>query len=137
MADEGDFSYADDPELVEQFVNWTTEAVEELKAIAGDLSDSEGKNSDTATRIYDLTHNIKGMGASFDFLLMTDTGASLCNYIKGLPEDDVLSKHVVQAHVRVFDVVLEHKIHGSGGEKGAALIARLNAIINEASDQTI
>lgn len=134
MTGEGDFSYANDPELVEQFISWTIEAVEELKVIADDLSDSENKNSDVVTRIYDLTHNIKGMGSSFDFMLMTEVGGSLCNYIKKLADDAVVSKRAVQAHVRVFDVVLEHKIHGSGGEKGAALIARLNVIIDEVSN---
>lgn len=133
MPEEGssDFSYADDDELVEQFVTWTTEAVGELKAIVTDLDGSELKSDEKAARIYDLTHNIKGMGGSFDFPLMTFAGGSLCSYIKGLPADKGLSVKVIDAHVKVFDVVLAHKIQGDGGEKGLALQSRLTAIINE------
>lgn len=133
MAEEesGDFSYADDAELVAQFVTWTTDAVKELKAIVADLNGSELKSDDKAARIYDLTHNIKGMGGSFDFPLMTFAGGSLCSYIKDLPESKNLSAKIIDAHVKVFDVVLAHKIQGDGGEKGVALQNRLKAIISE------
>lgn len=128
---DGDFSYADDEELVEQFVSWTSEAVAELKDIVADLSDQEMKSDAKSDRIYDLTHNIKGMGSSFDFPLMTSAGSSLCNYIKNLENGSALSRKVVEAHVRVFEVVLEHKIQGDGGEKGKALQTRLANIIAE------
>lgn len=133
MSDEesGDFSYADDAELVEQFVTWTTDAVSELKTIVAELDGSELKSNDKAARIYDLTHNIKGMGGSFDFPLMTYAGGSLCSYIKDLAADKSLSARVIDAHVKVFDVVLAHKIQGDGGEKGVALQNRLKAIISE------
>ncbi len=127
----GDFSYADDAELVEQFVTWTTDAVNELKTIVTELDGSEVKSDEKAARIYDLTHNIKGMGGSFDFPLMTFAGGSLCSYIKDLSDDKNLSARVIDAHVKVFDVVLAHKIQGDGGEKGVALQNRLMAIISE------
>ncbi len=131
--DSNDFSYADDAELVEQFVTWTSEAVDELKEIVENLTGQELKSDEKSDRIYDLTHNIKGMGGSFDFPLMTSAGTSLCSYIKSLPEGKPLSHKVVDAHVRVFQVVLEHKIQGDGGEKGKALQSRLATIISEES----
>lgn len=128
---DGEFSYADDAELVEQFVSWTSEAVAELKEIVAGLTGEEGKSDEKTDRIYDLTHNIKGMGSSFDFPLMTNAGSSLCSYIKNIPADKTVSPKVVEAHVRVFEVVLEHKIQGDGGDKGKALQTRLATIISE------
>lgn len=135
MVEDGsdDFSYADDAELVEQFVTWTTDAVNELKDIVAVLDGSELKSDEKSARIYDLTHNIKGMRGSFDFPLMTFAGGSLCSYIKGLPDNKSLSPTVVEVHVKVFDVVLSHKIQGDGGEKGVALQNRLTAIVGEQS----
>lgn len=130
---DGDFSYADDAELVAQFVNWTTEAVTELREITNSLSGNEARTDSKPDRIYDLTHNIKGMGASFNFPLMTHAGSSLCTYLKDLGADQQVSKKVIDAHVRVFEVVLEHRIQGDGGEKGSALQGRLTAIIAEES----
>ena len=130
---DGDFSYADDAELVAQFVSWTTDAVTELRGIADTLTGDEVRTDSQSDRIYDLTHNIKGMGASFNFPLMTHAGSSLCTYLKDLAPDQKVSQKVVDAHVRVFEVVLEHQIQGDGGEKGSALQARLAAIIGEES----
>lgn len=130
---EGDFSYADDEELVEQFVSWTSDAVSELREIAAELTGAEQKTDSKAERIYDLTHNIKGMGSSFNFPIMTNAGSSLCNYIKGLNDGVPMSNKVVEAHVRVFEVVLQHKIQGDGGEKGKALQSRLSSIIDAES----
>lgn len=128
---DGEFSYADDAELVEQFVTWTNDAVAELKELVAGLASGAGASAEKIDRIYDLTHNIKGMGSSFDFPLMTNTGSSLCSYIKNLPADKTVSPKVVDAHVRVFEVVLQHKIRGDGGEKGKALQSRLAGIIEE------
>jgi hypothetical protein len=126
---DNEFSYADDEELVNQFVNWTSDAVKEMREVTDALPERSDGKSEPAERLYDLAHNIKGMGASFDFLLLTEVGSSLCVYIKKLEGE--MSRRVVDAHVRVFEVVLANKITGNGGETGQALTARLNAIIQE------
>jgi hypothetical protein len=125
-SDLGDFSYADDEELVAQFLSWTGDAVTELRSLTDSL---DSDNAGAADRIYDLCHNIKGMGASFNYGLMTETGTSLCRYIKH--HEGALSRRVVDAHVRIFEVVLTNKITGDGGDKGRALLTRLTDIIAE------
>lgn len=126
---DSEFSYADDEELVNQFVAWTSDAVAEMRDISDSLPDHSDGQSEHADRLYDLSHNIKGMGASFNFQLMTEVGSSLCVYIKKL--DGQMSRRVVAAHVRIFEVVLANKITGNGGEKGSALLGRLAEIIAE------
>jgi len=125
------FSYANDEELVGQFLEWTGNAVVEMREIVDGLPERESRESDASNRLYDLSHNIKGMGSSFDYQLMTAIGTSLCVYIKKLEGE--LSCRVVDAHVRAFEVILANKIKGDGGEKGAALESRLSAIIAEES----
>lgn len=125
--DQDNYSYAEDEELVSQFLSWTGDAVKELRTIADGLEDRQDATSGAAERIYDLSHNIKGMGSSFNFDLMTTVGTSLCRYIKH--GGSTISAKVIDAHVRIFEVVLEHRITGDGGEKGAALQKRLADII--------
>ncbi len=123
------FSYADDEELVGQFVDWTSNALVEMREIVDAMAERDSAGGEAATRLYDLSHNIKGMGSSFDFQLMTAVGTSLCVYIKKLEGE--MSRRVIDAHVRAFEVILANKIKGNGGEKGAALEARLASIIAE------
>jgi len=123
------FSYADDEELVGQFLDWTGNALVEMREIVDAMPERDIANGETATRLYDLSHNIKGMGSSFDFQLMTAVGTSLCVYVK--KREGEMSRRVIDAHIRAFEVILANKIKGDGGEKGAALEARLAGIIAE------
>lgn len=123
------YSYADDQELVDQFIGWTSGAVGEMREITDALEEQIANTSEQSDRLYDLAHNIKGMGSSFNFALMTSVGQSLCAYIK--KSEAMISRRAIEAHVRIFEVVLEHKITGDGGDKGAALMDRLNGIILE------
>ena len=126
-------SYSEDDELVTQFVEWTSEAAAELRQIVDELSEPIPRGSDTMNRLYDLTHNIKGMGSSFNFDLLTVVGTSLCAYLKGLDGEASVSRRVLAAHIRTFEVVLEHRITGNGGSQGEALKLRLDAIVQEES----
>jgi len=131
--DEGEVSYSDDDELVAQFVEWTSEAVTELRQIIDGFVTPTARGADNMLRLYDLTHNIKGMGSSFNFDLMTAVGTSLCAYMKGQIDTDHVSFRVLEAHVRTFEVILQHRITGSGGAQGEALKARLQTIVQEES----
>jgi chemotaxis protein histidine kinase CheA len=133
IGSKSNISYSDDEDLASQFVDWTSDAVVELRQIVNDLSEFSPRSSDAVNRIYDLTHNIKGMGASFEFDLMTTVGTSLCGYLKGIKADNPVSVRVLEAHTRTFEVVLQHRITGDGGSQGEALQVRLQAIIQEES----
>ncbi len=126
-----DYSYAEDDELVAQFLEWTDTAVKDMRGILDGMPDKAGPKEASVQQVYDLTHNIKGMGSSFEFNLLTNVGASLCKYLKQMPDDQLASKRVLEGHVRTFEVVLQHKIKGSGGAQGEAILQRLENIIDE------
>jgi len=131
--EEKDIVYSDDDELVTQFVDWTSEAVVELRQIVNDFVEPTPRGSAEVKRLYDLVHNIKGMGSSFNFDLMTVAGTGLCAYLKTMDEALPVSKRILEAHVRAFEVVLGNRITGTGGAQGEALKLRLEAIVQEES----
>ena len=125
--------YSDDEELVAQFVEWTEEAITEMRQLVDAMEGGQPRSSDTVVRVYDLTHNIKGMGGSFNFDLMTVVGTTLCTYLKNLDGDESVNKRILEAHVRTFEVILKSRIVGDGGAQGEALKQRLQTIITENS----
>ena len=126
-----DVPYSEDEELLSQFLTWTGDAVIEMREIVDGLPSEAERGDKPTSRLYDLTHNIKGMGSSFDFDLMTAVGVSLCGYFKAIPDGGPVNKRVLQSHVRAFEVVLDNRIKGTGGEQGVALRHRQDAIIME------
>ncbi|MBV1901753.1 MAG: Hpt domain-containing protein [Kordiimonadaceae bacterium] len=127
----GDVSFSDDDELLTEFLTWSQGALVQMRAIIDELTRDAVRGDDGVCELYDLAHNIKGMGASFGFDLMTDVGLSLCGYLKNIEPDELIANRVLSSHVRVFEVVLQNRIKGNGGEQGAALKNRLAAIIQE------
>ena len=125
-------SMADDAEMAEQYVQWTLKALDDMDRFIGQIQEigegDAGARKTLYKEIYGLSHNMKGMGSSFDYLLMTDIGASLCDYIKQVPESLVPEFNVVSAHVRAFRVIITNRIVGAGGEKGQAVLAKLKGM---------
>ena len=121
----------EDDELLSQYIGWTSDAIKDMKALYDGLEAAVQDQTQVANKFYDLSHNIKGMGSSFNFILMTEIGTSLCAYLKNRLDKSALSKTVLNAHIRAFEVVLENRIVGSGGAKGNALITRLETITKE------
>ncbi|MFC3050292.1 Hpt domain-containing protein [Kordiimonas pumila] len=125
-------SYADDDALATQFIDWSSEAVAEMRQLTDNLAAISQREDENVARVYELAHNIKGMGSSFNYMLLTTVGTSLCGYLKAQDKGlDRVNKRVIEAHVRAIEVILKNKIVGRGGEKGAAVERRLAEIILE------
>ena len=121
-----------DEELFGQYLTWTSEAIADMKALYAIVESQDGTAAvDVSAQLYSLAHNIKGMGTSFNFILMTEIGSSFCGYLKSFDGSQTLSKTILNAHIRALEVVLENRIVGDGGAKGTALLNRLKAIIDQ------
>lgn len=114
-------------ELMDHYLTYTEKTVVELHGLASRLADH--KNPAALTEeMHALAHNIRGMGSSFGFPLMTRVGTTLCTYLRALDDDQQAAPDVVEAHLKAMDTILENRILGDGGPEGQALIARLDEI---------
>lgn len=116
-------------ELMETYLSWTEQTLGEMRGLVAAAQDKAEQAQLDA--IYDIAHNIKGMGASFGFPLMSRAGASLCVYLRRL-EGALPDWVVVDAHVRSFEVIIGNRIEGDGGDMGAKLIDRLAKLVDRA-----
>ena len=122
-----------DDELLEHYLAYTGDALKQLDALLPTLEDAS-EPSDNAAKIeglHSIAHNIKGMGTSFGFPLMTNVGALLCSYLRALDASEPAAYEVVSGHLKAMHVVLDNRIIGDGEEVGAKLLARLEQLISE------
>lgn len=113
-------------ELMVHYLSYTEKSVAEFHALAERLEGDE----DPATlneEMHAIAHNIKGMGSSFGFPLMTRVGSTLCSYLRAL-DNSKAAAEIILAHLKAMDTILENRILGDGGAEGEALIARLDEI---------
>ncbi|MCK5575635.1 MAG: Hpt domain-containing protein [Sphingomonadales bacterium] len=119
-------------ELVEQYMSWTVDSVDRLLGLLDTYDENDPEPQKWRDEVFGIAHDVKGMGSSFGFPLMTQIGTTLCHYLKNHPKDIPASKSVVEAHAKAMKVVLDNVITGDGGEKGVALTSRLTEIANKA-----
>ncbi|MEM6683497.1 MAG: Hpt domain-containing protein [Pseudomonadota bacterium] len=120
-----------DEQLVQYYLDWTEDAIQEL---AGHIQTAHtAPESDTVQKIYEITHNIKGMGTSFGFPLMTEAGRSLCGYLRARG-DKAPDHSVLDAHLKSFRLVLTKRMMGDGGAVGRDLVGRLNQLVEHLSN---
>ena len=95
--------------------------------------ESEGVDQAKLDELHSIAHNIKGQGGSFGYDLVTDIGASLCDYLRASPRMAPNELAVVSMHIRVLKNVADNNITGDGGETGARLIEKLRQLTSGAA----
>jgi len=93
------------PELIKSYQIWTAEAVSRLRCIMADWRAQRCPVDQARQSAYEIVHNIKGMGASFEHPLMTEAGQSLCAYLRlRAGAENELS--VIEQHIDSFERIL-------------------------------
>ena len=116
----------EDSELLAHYLCYTEEALAELTSTL----QNPGNPADQAAALHATAHNIKGMGTSFGFPLMTEVGTLLCGYLRGLAENAPLDRELIADHLTAMNVIIENRITGDGGDTGSELIRRLQERID-------
>lgn len=78
---------AADPALIDSYREWTADALAEFGRLLDDWRAGTLPADAARQRMFEIGHNIKGMGASFGYPLMSDAGGLLCSFLKLKPGD--------------------------------------------------
>jgi len=103
-----------------------------LEALLAALGDDPAAWAAAQRHMREIAHNIHGQGSSFGYPLMTRVGHSLSRLLKAIGPEGAPDLALLGAHVKVLRTVLDKDIRGDGGELGAALVARLEALVEAA-----
>ncbi len=117
-------------ELSDTYVGWTQQALERFKELVAGRERTDTDIDKLRQDLHRIAHDIKGMGGSFGFPLMTDFGTSLCLYLRSLPDGTPLIVEIIEAHLEAMDMILKDGIRGPGGEREQALVASLAQMVN-------
>ncbi|MCK5042116.1 MAG: Hpt domain-containing protein [Sphingomonadales bacterium] len=116
-------------ELLDSYLTYTAESLTKLEKHLGNLQSQEAEDPQLRRDIFGICHDIKGMGGSFNYPLMTDAGTSICHYLRKLDETTPTENNLIEAHVKTMRVIIDNNITGSGGDTGKQLIDRLNELV--------
>lgn len=113
-----------------------------LSGARGDLTDLDAAlrtaracigaaRREAVQRIFRISHDLRGLGGTFDFPLVTHIGTSLCNLISRLERIEDRHLEAIELHISAIKLVTASRISGDGGERGRELTANIAEMVEK------
>ena len=106
------------------FTQWLHDEVVKLDAARQRVRD-EGVNVETMETLYLRAHDLKGLGTTYEFPLITRIGASLCRLIDDKDKRLTVSLPLVDAHIDAIKAAVRDSIKTDDHPVGRILIEEL------------
>lgn len=97
-----------------------------LTAIDGLMAHPDYSNPIWRRQLYRMSHDLRSLGGTFGYGLITTIGDVLCGLIADtdLPDDRFLQRRII-AHVAALNAIHQFDLEGDGGVEGQRLLATL------------
>ena len=112
------------------FTQWLNDEVVKLDAARQRVRD-EGVNVETMETLYLRAHDLKGLGTTYEFPLITRIGASLCRLIDDKDKRLTVSMALVDAHIDGIKAAVRDDIKTDEHPVGRVLIEELERKVAE------
>ncbi|WP_158918029.1 Hpt domain-containing protein [Caulobacter sp. S45] len=116
--------------LSSQFGQWLQDEINKLEA-ARQAIRTEGLSQATVDKLYGHAHDLKGLGTTYEYPIVTRIAASLC---KLLGEGETRARApmpLVNAHVDAIHAAVRDQVKDSDNPVGAALVGELERHTND------
>jgi hypothetical protein len=117
-------------ELSSHFPDWMQLEMDRLEAARQEIRTS-GQCAQTRDQLYSCSHDMKGLGTTYQFPLVTRLAASLCKMIEDLGEDANAPMNLVDAHIDAIRAVIRDNIKSLDHPVGQILVQELERRVNQ------
>jgi hypothetical protein len=109
-----------------QFAQWLQDELDKLEAARGAVRE-KGMTAQTAETLYMRAHDLKGLGTTYEFPLVTRIAASLCKLIDNPATRTSAPLQLVDAHIDAIKAAVRDDIKTDEHPIGRALAEELEA----------
>ena len=106
------------------FAQWLSDEIAKLDAARGRVTE-EGVNAETMEGLYLRVHDLKGLGATYEFPLITTIGASLCRLIDDKDKRLAVDMGIVDAHIEAIKTAVREDIKTEDQPQGRQMLDEL------------
>ncbi len=107
-----------------QFAQWMQDELVKLEAARSEVR-TKGLTPETAEALYMRAHDLKGLGATYEFPLVTRIAASLCRLIDEPAARMSAPMTLVDAHINAIKAVVRDDIKSDDHPMGRAIAEEL------------
>ena len=117
-------------DLSKDYLIWVQTDLENLEKAFFQALQAEGAERASLIRenLFRTAHDMKGQGATFGYDLVTDIGNHLCRYIERFDNFDEKHMDEIKIHIDALRQVLDERLIHDGGNTGALLKQKVEAL---------
>ncbi len=116
--------------LSANFGTWLQDEIDKLEA-ARQAVRVEGSTSNAMETLYTRAHDLKGLGATYGFPLVTRIGGLLCRLIEDRAKRTSVPMNLVDAHIDAIKAAVRDNIKGEDNPVGRMLVQELERQVRE------
>ena len=113
-----------------QFAQWMQDELDKLDASRAAVR-AEGLTPQTAEGLYMRAHDLKGLGATYEFPLITRIAASLCRLIDDKQKRLAAPMALIDAHIDAVKAAIRDNIKTDDHPVGLVLVTELERRVAE------
>ena len=117
----------------ERYIGRAQQQIDVLMESVAIAKRETGDRKEIFEKVFLNAHDIRGLGSTFGYSLVTDIAASLCNFVESVDEYDDGVIEVVNAHVDALRGMVGNNIRGDGGKIGREILAGLAVAVDKNS----
>ena len=114
-----------------QFGQWLQDEIVKLDKAQTDIR-TQGYNTQTAEALYFRAHDLKGLGATYQYPLVTRLAGSLCKMMDDPTKRMAAPRVLIDAHIDAIKAAVRDDIKDDSHPVGAILVKELEAAVSEA-----
>ena len=107
-----------------QFAQWLQDEIDKLEAARAAIK-TEGMTRQTADRLYLHAHDLKGLGATYEFPLITRIAGSLCKLMDDQESRVASPMFLIDAHIDAVRAAVRDQIRDTNHPVGRVLAEEL------------
>lgn len=112
------------------YPEWLEKDITTLQQAVFAAHENGGGDREALEAIYRKSAQIRDLGTSFDFPLVTAAADSLCELVYRLMESDAYDKKSIDCHVKALNYLKHPKTPGSDNDQSLPLVRGLKALVD-------
>lgn len=116
--------------LAGQFGQWLQDEIDKLDAARAAIQ-ADGLTDATSEGLYLRAHDLKGLGATYEFPLITRIAASLCKLLDNADKRAKAPLYLLDAHIHAIKAAVRDDIRDASHPVGKALVEELEGQVGD------
>ena len=115
--------------MTDSYLEWVANDLQKISDAYDRLVEAPaGASREPLDKVFQISHDMKGQGGSFDYQLMTAIGTELCHMIEKIETVGDAELEAIRVCIESMKLVISQRLQGNGGKLGASMLAGIRKV---------